>query len=110
MDAVFVQFVPRTRRVRGGGPYAGRMSEAGLDLELVVSEDSAVTIPAADLARLPVLPGQRVRVHVEGVLPARRSMLGALAKPGRPVVSLEDFDAVSDELWRGSGYGRPSEG
>ena len=37
-------------------------------------------------------------------------MLGALAKSGRPVVSLEDFDAVSDELWRGSDYGRPSEG
>jgi hypothetical protein len=83
-----------------------KMSDAGLDLELVVSEDSAVTIPAADLARLPVLPGQRVRVHVESAASPRRSMLGALAKAGRPVVSLEDFDAVSDELWGGTDYGR----
>lgn len=83
-----------------------KMSDAGLDLELVVSEDSAVTIPAADLARLPVLPGQRVRVHVESAGAPRRSMLGALAKAGQPVVSLEDFDTVSDELWGDTDYGR----
>lgn len=87
-----------------------KMSGAGLDLELVVSDDSAVTIPAADLARLPALPGQRVRVHIESAPSPGRSMLGALAKAGRPVVLIEDFDAVSDELWGDSGYGRLGDG
>jgi hypothetical protein len=30
---------------------------------------------------------------------ARRTLLGAFAKPGRPTLTIDDFDAMSDELW-----------
>lgn len=83
------------------------MSEAALDLELVVTKDGAVTIPPSELARLSaVVPGQRVRVRIEKAPAARRTLLGALAKPGRTILTIEDFDAISDELWAASGYGR----
>ncbi len=83
------------------------MSESALDLELVVSEDRAVTIPPSELARLSAaVPGQRVRVRIEKAPATRRTLLGALAKPGRPTLTIEDFDAISDELWTGSDYGR----
>ncbi|MGH3821591.1 MAG: hypothetical protein ACRDRA_01910 [Pseudonocardiaceae bacterium] len=83
------------------------MSENALDLELVVSEDGEVTIPPSALARLSAaVPGQRVRVRIERASTARRTLLGAFAKPGRPTLTIDDFDAISDELWAGSGYGR----
>ncbi len=82
------------------------MSESTLDLELVVSEDRAVTIPSSELARLSAaVPGQRVRVRIEKAPTARRTLLGAFAKPGRPTLTIDDFDAISDELWAGSDYG-----
>jgi hypothetical protein len=83
------------------------MSASALDLELVVSEDRAVTIPLSELAQLSAaVPGQRVRVRIEEAPVARRTLLGAFAKPGRPTLTIDDFDAISDELWAGSGYGR----
>ncbi len=83
------------------------MSEPVLDLELVVSEDRAVTIPPSELARLSAaVPGQRVRVRIEKAPVARRTLLGVLAKPGRTTMTIDDFDAISDDLWTGSGYGR----
>jgi hypothetical protein len=83
------------------------MSKAALDLELVVSGDRAVTIPPTELARLSAaVPGQRVRVHIEKAPAARRALLGAFAKLGRTTLTIDDFDAMSDELWAGSGYGR----
>ncbi len=84
------------------------MSEAALDLELVVSADWALTIPPSDLARLSAVPGQRLRVRIERVAPARRTLLGAFVKPlcvGRARLTIDDFDTISDELWSGSGYG-----
>ncbi|MGH3930715.1 MAG: hypothetical protein ACRDTF_12135 [Pseudonocardiaceae bacterium] len=83
------------------------MSEAALDLELVVSADRAVTIPPSELARLSAaVPGQRVRVRIEKAPATRRTLLGAFVKPGRATLTMTDFDAISDELWAGSGYGR----
>jgi hypothetical protein len=83
------------------------MSEPVLDLELVVSEDRAVTIPPSELARLSAaVPGQRVRVRIEKAPEARRTLLGVVAKPGRTTQDIDDFDAISDDLWIGSGYGR----
>jgi hypothetical protein len=52
------------------------------------------------------VPGQRVRVRIEKSPAARRTLLGAFAKPGRPTLTIDDFDAISDEFWAGSGYGR----
>lgn len=82
------------------------MNDAGVELELVVSADREVTVPASELARLPVVPGQRVRVRVEAATKAPRTLLGALVKPGRTRLTIDDFDAISDEVWGGSGYGR----
>lgn len=83
------------------------MSEAALDLELVVSADRAVTIPPSELARLSAaVPGQRVRVRIEKAPVVRRTLLGTFAKPGRTTLIIDDFDAISDDLWAGSGYGR----
>lgn len=45
-----------------GGRYHHDMGEAALDLELVVSADRELTVPASELRRLAALPGQRVRV------------------------------------------------
>lgn len=82
------------------------MSEPALDLELVVSEDRAVTIPPAELARLSAaVPGQRVRVRIEKAPAVHRTLLGAFVKPGRTTLTIDDFDAISDELWAASGYG-----
>lgn len=81
------------------------MSDGGLDLDLVISEDSALTIPPAELARLHAVPGQRVRVRIEKAPTPRRSLLGMLATPGRPIMTIEDFDALSDETWAGTDYG-----
>jgi len=79
------------------------MSEAALDLELMVSEDRAVTIPSSELARLSAaVPGQRVRVRIEKAPVARRTLLGAFAKPDRTTLTIDDFD----ELWADSGFGR----
>lgn len=80
------------------------MSDTGLDLELVVAADSALTIPPSALARLHALPGQRMRVHIERAPASRRSLLGALEKPGRTNLTIDDFDALSDESWAGTGY------
>lgn len=77
-----------------------------MDLELVVSADREVTVPASELARLPVVPGQRVRVRVEAASAVRRTLLGALVKPDRARLTIDDFDAISDDVWGGSGYGR----
>lgn len=82
------------------------MSEATLDLELVVSTERELTVPAAELARLAAVPGQRVRVRIEAAPPPRRSLLGAFARPGRTRLTLDDFEALSDDLWSASGYGR----
>ena len=83
------------------------MSEPALDLELVVSEDRPVTIPPAELARLSAaVPGQRVRVRIKKAPVARRTLLGVFEKPGRKTLTIDDFDAISDDLWTGSGYGR----
>jgi len=83
------------------------MSEAALDLELVVSKDGEVTISPSELARLSAaVPGQRVRVRIEKAPAARRTLLGAFAKPGMATLTIDDFDAISDELWAASGYGR----
>lgn len=83
------------------------MSESALDLELVVSEDREVTIPPSELARLSAaVPGQRVRVRIEKAPATRRTLLGAFAKPDRSTLTIDDFDALSDEFWGGSGYGR----
>ncbi|MGH3784958.1 MAG: hypothetical protein ACRDRG_00025 [Pseudonocardiaceae bacterium] len=82
------------------------MDDAGVELELVVSADREVTVPASELARLPVMPGQRVRVRVEATSAVPRTLLGALVKPGRARLTIDDFDAISNEVWGGSGYGR----
>jgi hypothetical protein len=73
----------------------------------VVAADRAVTIPPSELARLSAaVPGQRVRVRIEKVPSARRTLFGAFAKPDRATLTIGDFDAISDELWAGRGYGR----
>lgn len=73
----------------------------------MVSDDGAVTISPSDLARLSAaVPGQRVRVRVEKAPAVRRTLLGAFAKPGRTTLTMDDFDAISDDLWTGTGYGR----
>lgn len=88
------------------GGTIGPMSETALDLELVVSTERELTVPAAELARLAAVPGQRVRVRIEATPTPRRSLLGAFAKPGRARLTLDDFEALSDDLWSASGYGR----
>lgn len=85
------------------------MSEDALDLELVLSKDGDVTIPPSELARLSAAaPGQRVRVRIEKVPAARRTLLGAFAKPGMTTLTIDDFDTISDELWAASGSGHRS--
>lgn len=49
-----------------------------------------VTVSPSDLARLS----------------AAVPLLGAFAKPGRATLTIDDFDAISDDLWTGTGYGR----
>ncbi len=90
------------------GLYAQTMSDAGLDLELVISENSALTIPPADLARLRAVPGKRVRVRIDKTPASRQSRLGALEKPDQTTLTIDDFDALSDETWASTGYGSDS--
>ena len=86
-----------------GWRYDQYVNDAGV-LELMVSPDREVTVPASELARLPVVPGQRVRVEAASGMP--RTLLGALVKPDRARLTIDDFDAISDEVWGGSGFGR----
>ena len=85
------------------GRYDHPMSEAALDLELVVSAERELTVPAAELERLAAVPGQRVRI--EATPTPRRSLLGVLAEADRTRLTLDDFDALSDDMWSATGYG-----
>jgi len=87
------------------GRYNRPMSEAALDLELVVSAERELTVPAAELERLAAVPGQRVRVRIEATPTPRRSLLGVFAEADRTRLTLDDFDALSDDMWSATGYG-----
>ncbi len=87
------------------GRYDHPMSETALDLELVVSAERELTVPAAELERLAAVPGQRVRVRIEAEPTLRRSLLGAFAESDRTRLTLDDFDALSDDVWSATGYG-----
>ena len=89
------------------GRYDHPMSEAALDLELVVSAERELTVPAAELERLAAVPGQRVRVRVriEATPTPRRLLLGVFAEADRTRLTLDDFDALSDDMWSATGYG-----
>lgn len=94
-----------------GGRYPHDMGEAALDLELVVSADRDLTVPAGELRRLAAVPGQRVRVRIEpaGARPAQvqlvRPLMGAFARAGTARLELDDFGQLSDDFWRDTGYG-----
>lgn len=83
------------------------MGDATVDLELVVSADRDLTVPASELRRLAALPGQRVRVRIERADPVPvRSLMGVYSRPGAPRLELDDFDDLRDDVWGGTGYGR----
>lgn len=83
-------------------PYTGLRGDKSEELEGPGGDD-----PPSELARLSAaVPGQRVRVRIEKAPVARRTLLGVLAKPGQTTLTIDDFDAISDDLWTGSGYGR----
>ena len=68
----------------------------------MVSDEGEVRIPAERLGSL-ARPGTHLRVHVERA-PSRHSMLGRFAGPGAPKLALDDFVALSDEIWADTPY------
>lgn len=74
-----------------------------MDLELVVPEDGDLVVPSSGLSPLAARPGDRVWVHIEKQ-PSRRSLMGALRGSTTRRLTIEDFDSLSRQVWRGTGY------
>jgi antitoxin component of MazEF toxin-antitoxin module len=73
------------------------MNTASVEVEVLVSPNGDLVVPAEAVRQLALTPGQRVQVTVESP-PRRRSTYGILAGRVRDV-SAEDIAEVRREIW-----------